>query len=96
MTEPTTIGPSSFDLFDNERCWRPSRRDIIEAVRACQPATVAEVTDVACPPSERWRLRGTVRNRLYELETIGAVVCDDERPMRFRLDVTDETEGDQP
>lgn len=56
--------------------------DVLDAVGRCEPATVTDVLTALALP---WSARGTVRNRLYELEDQRLVICDDERPMRFAL-----------
>lgn len=60
----------------------PTRDDVLDAVARIEPATVMQVVDALRAP---WDQRTNVRNRLYELVDDGALICDDERPMRFAL-----------
>lgn len=63
---------------------------VLAAVAYDEARTVMEVADVACG-TEAWRYRALVRNRLYELEAQGLVICDDERPMRWLRPMTTTT-----
>lgn len=58
----------------------PSLVTVLGAVAEDEARTASEVLVVLGLP---WALRGTVRNRLYELERAGLVIADDNRPLRF-------------
>lgn len=61
----------------------PTLDDVLAGVPRDEALTTQEVADRVCDPAERWALRGTIRNRLYALESLGLVISDDNRPMRW-------------
>lgn len=70
-------------IESDERDTPPVGRDEVLAVLTDDTAlTVMEVAGRACG-TDAWRQRGNVRNRLYELESIGAAICDENRPQRW-------------
>lgn len=58
--------------------------EVLDAVSYDEARTVSEVARLASVDGrEAWRNRSNVRNRLYELEAQGLVICDEERPSRW-------------
>ena len=64
--------------------------DIATVLAVLSPDAAFTVQEVAGRVAEStgedaWAIRGTIRNRLYNLEQMGAVICDDERPLRYMI-----------
>lgn len=69
----------------------PSSGQVLAAVSYDEALTTSEVASRACGV-DAWRHRSNVRNRLRELEARGAVISDENRPVRWLrpdVDVTD-------
>ena len=59
-----------------------TQEQVLAAVAYDEALTTQEVAARACG-ADAWAERGNVRNRLYELEAQGLVICDENRPMRW-------------
>jgi hypothetical protein len=62
----------------------PTETEIFGAVLALEPEapTVQQVADaLGCP----WEMRGTIRNRVYDLIARGLLIEDEGRPMRVAV-----------
>lgn len=60
----------------------PTLEEVLEGVDYDVARTVSEIGD-AVAGNRSWELRGTIRNRVYELERMGLVVSNDDRPSRW-------------
>lgn len=60
----------------------PTLEAVLEGVSYDEARTISEIGD-AVAGNLAWELRGTIRNRVYELETMGLVINDGNRPSRW-------------
>ena len=60
----------------------PTDDDVFAAVSSDEALTTMEIAERVCG-QRSWEERTNVRNRLYDLEERGLVICDENRPMRF-------------
>lgn len=60
----------------------PSLEAVLEGVAYDEARTISEIGD-AVAGNQAWELRGTIRNRVYELESMGLVVSNEDRPSRW-------------
>lgn len=59
-----------------------TREAVLAVVAYDEACTVSEIAERSCG-RDAWAERTNVRNRLYELEAAGLVICDENRPQRW-------------
>lgn len=60
----------------------PSLDAVLAAVSYDKARTISEIGQLVAGP-DSWALRGTIRNRVYELELMGLVISNEDRPSRW-------------